>query len=290
MYARITAPIEHLLTHSPHMRQFKTLVWTRSLRRLFALTWGCVCANEPVLLVGGTGVGKTTVCQLIAALRGQELVTLNVHQNSETADFLGGLRPVRGRQALRQRAHDMALAAGIDVDGTPLEIRQTLAERGVVLPAHKAAKLSELCDIWGSFFRWEDGPLVRAMKSGSVFLIDEISLASDAVLERLNSVLEPERSLTLVEKGGVMDESGAIQIEAFSAHPDLRLLATMNPGGDYGKRELSPALRNRFTEVWVPSLADEDDIREIVTAAAADSPAAPALSAVVPRFMTFMRE
>ena len=25
----------------------------------------------------------------------------------------------------------------------------------------------------------------------------------------------------------------------------------MNPGGDFGKRELSPALRNRFTEIWV---------------------------------------
>lgn len=25
----------------------------------------------------------------------------------------------------------------------------------------------------------------------------------------------------------------------------------MNPSGDFGKRELSPALRNRFTEIWV---------------------------------------
>jgi midasin len=29
----------------------------------------------------------------------------------------------------------------------------------------------------------------------------------------------------------------------------FRLLATMNPGGDYGKKELSPALSNRFTQV-----------------------------------------
>lgn len=28
----------------------------------------------------------------------------------------------------------------------------------------------------------------------------------------------------------------------------------MNPGGDFGKRELSPALRNRFTEIWVEPL------------------------------------
>ena len=40
------------------------------------------------------------------------------------------------------------------------------------------------------------------MKSGSVFLIDEISLAEDSVLERLNSVLEMEKTLLLPEKGG----------------------------------------------------------------------------------------
>jgi midasin len=38
----------------------------------------------------------------------------------------------------------------------------------------------------------------------------------------------------------------------------------MNPGGDFGKKELSPALRNRFTEIWVPAVTDLDDLRSIV--------------------------
>lgn len=42
---------------------------------------------------------------------------------------------------------------------------------------------------------WQDGPLVQAMRAGHLFLVDEISLANDSVLERLNSVLEPERTL-----------------------------------------------------------------------------------------------
>jgi len=37
----------------------------------------------------------------------------------------------------------------------------------------------------------------------------------------------------------------------------------MNPGGDYGKKELSPALRNRFTEIWVPAVNDLDDLQGI---------------------------
>lgn len=34
-----------------------------------------------------------------------------------------------------------------------------------------------------------DGPLIQAMAGGHIFLADEISLADDSVLERLNSLL-----------------------------------------------------------------------------------------------------
>ena len=46
----------------------------------------------------------------------------------------------------------------------------------------------------------------------------------------------------------VLPEKGS-DISELRAAPSFRLLATMNPGGDFGKKELSPALRNRFTEV-----------------------------------------
>lgn len=55
--------------------------------------------------------------------------------------------------------------------------------------------LSQLHQKWKTIFVWQDGPLVQAMKAGDLFLVDEISLADDSVLERLNSVLEPERKL-----------------------------------------------------------------------------------------------
>lgn len=56
-------------------------------------------------------------------------------------------------------------------------------------------EMTELLKQWRTIFMWQDGPLVQAMKSGDLFLVDEISLADDSVLERLNSVLEPERKL-----------------------------------------------------------------------------------------------
>lgn len=103
-------------------------------------------------------------------------------------------------------------------------------------------------------FPWINGPLIEAMRSGSVFLVDEIALADDAVLERMNSVLEPSRSITLTEKDG----------EEISSIESFRLVATMNPGGDYGKKELSPALRNRFTEIYCHNTADIQQIRKII--------------------------
>lgn len=65
---------------------------------MLTLVARCVEAGEPVLLVGETGCGKTTVCQLLALLRRQRLHILNCHQHTETADFLGGYRPARGAQ------------------------------------------------------------------------------------------------------------------------------------------------------------------------------------------------
>ena len=48
-----------------------------------------------MLLVGETGTGKTTVCQMAALMRGQRLHILNCNQHTEASDFLGGFRPAR---------------------------------------------------------------------------------------------------------------------------------------------------------------------------------------------------
>ncbi|CAG8555969.1 630_t:CDS:2, partial [Paraglomus occultum] len=194
------------------------VVWTKSMKRLFTLVSKCLRFDEPVLLVGETGSGKTTVCQILADVKGRALHIVNCHQNTETADLLGGQRPMRNRSVMN---------ADLEKDRV--------------------------------LFEWHDGPLVQAMKRKEFFLLDEISLADDSVLERLNSVLEPQRLLVLPEKGGQ-------HVEELIAAKGFQFLATMNPGGDYGKKELSPALRNRFTEIWVPSVVDYDDLLQIIDA------------------------
>lgn len=244
------------------------VVWTKAMQRLYILVCRALKFNEPVLLVGETGSGKTSVCQVFADVTGQRLHGLNCHQNTETADIIGALRPVRNRTALEaealQEASSALTAIGIQPADSSFEslaasLRETLklssAGEGRTRLSNAHTRLLRL----QSIFEWHDGPLVEAMRDGDIFLLDEISLADDSVLERLNSVLEPGRTIVLAEKGG--SDSAHPTVQAANA---FKLVATMNPGGDYGKKELSPALRNRFTEIWVPRVDDRADLELIV--------------------------
>lgn len=212
--------LENISNHS----SYENIVWTFNMRRMAVLTGKALEFNEPVLLVGQTGCGKTTICQILADITRKSLRILNCHMHTEGADFLGGLRPYRGEQS----------------DSNSRQL-----------------------------FEWANGPLILSMLEGSFFLADEISLAEDSVLERLNCVLEPERTILLAEKGGCnenliaeseSEKSGGFVIKASSG---FQFLATMNPGGDFGKKELSPALRNRFTEIWCRSFDSKEDLIKI---------------------------
>ncbi|KAJ8717968.1 hypothetical protein PYW07_005898 [Mythimna separata] len=194
------------------LEEFNHVVWTYNMRRLAVLIAKSFTFDEPVLLVGETGCGKTTICQVLAAMKKRQLLSVNCHMHTESSDFLGGLRPVR------QYKND------------------------------------------GRLFEWVDGPLIKAMETGNMFLADEISLADDSVLERMNSLLEPERQLVLAERG-TDDNSDVVVI---TANKDFHFIGTMNPGGDFGKKELSPALRNRFTEIWCDSVTSREDLLKVL--------------------------
>ena len=245
------------------------VVWTKSMKRLFALVLKCIQNNEPVLLVGDTGCGKTSVCQVLSEYLGRKLHILNAHQNSEVSDFIGSQRPVRGKDIIEQDIRSLSMKfiaefiPSISFDDIPdISCLISLVDDCDCideLAVSRKLVISELFKRYSSVFEWCDGPLIEAMKHGDIFLLDEISLADDSVLERLNSVLEPHRLLVLAEKAN-SDQS---VIEIFGKE-GFEFMATMNPGGDYGKKELSPALRNRFTEIWAPQVSDRDDLLAII--------------------------
>lgn len=244
-------------------RNVSGLIWTPAMQRLLVLVMAALENNEPVLLVGETGCGKTQICQTVADITGQHLHMLNAHSNTETGDLIGAQRPVRNKaeneQSLRLTLESFLIN---QMNGTTslvtLEDLITQFDK-VELSGNGSSSIQDIKAKIAkarSLFEWADGSLVVAMKRGELFLLDEISLAEDSVLERLNSVLEPSRSILLAEKA--QDDSFVRAASGF------QFLATMNPGGDYGKRELSSALRNRLTEIWVPPLSEQVDVLPIL--------------------------
>jgi midasin len=259
------------VTHYERNAEDKGVVWTKAIRRLYVLVARALENNEPVLLVGETGCGKTTVCQMLAHALGKKLHCVNAHQNTETGDLIGSQRPIRNRAVIEAGLRHQLLSSELlqNLDSATEHSTNTLLDsydyalaslpqdqKSTYIQSATHAAIQRERTRFKALFEWVDGSLVQAMREGAFFLLDEISLADDSVLERINSVLEPQRSILLAEKGSI-DSS-------ITAGPGFQFLATMNPGGDYGKRELSPALRNRFTEIWVPPLNDSDDIIQIV--------------------------
>jgi midasin len=258
---------------SPEITAYNTtgnaqgVVWTQAMRRLYVLVAHALRNNEPVLLVGETGCGKTTVCQMLADAFKKELHIVNAHQNTETGDLIGAQRPIRNRATiLEQLRQDLIVALSLlnkqpgqaDLDSLLETYRSLTPQTMSQIAREQRDRIESNVGKSKALFEWSDGSLIQAMKEGQFFLLDEISLADDSVLERLNSVLETQRTILLAEKG--------VENSFVQASDGFQFFATMNPGGDYGKRELSPALRNRFTEIWVPSLSEHEDVFQIVNA------------------------
>ena len=107
----------------------------------------------------------------------------------------------------------------------------------------------------GASFRWCDGVLLKAIKRGDWVLLDELNLASQSVLEGLNSCLDHRASVYIPELG-----------KSFDCPPTFRVFAAQNPlaqGG--GRKGLPKSFLNRFTKVYIEALT-KDDLFSIVAA------------------------
>ncbi len=95
---------------------------------------------------------------------------------------------------------------------------------------------------------FREGILVKALRKGHWVILDELNLAPSEVLEALNRLLDDNRELYLPEIN-----------EVVKPHPNFRLFATQNPSGAYGGRKpLSRAFRNRFVEIHVGEIPEQE--------------------------------
>jgi midasin len=66
----------------------------------------CVRENEPALLCGETGTGKTTAIQQLASHCERTLVVQNLSLQTDSTDLLGGYRPLEIRNIARHVYND----------------------------------------------------------------------------------------------------------------------------------------------------------------------------------------
>ena len=80
------------VTSTHHVRS-RPFLPTRHALLLMEQLAGCITLNEPILLVGETGVGKTSILSHLAASLRIPLTVINLSQQSDTSDLLGGFKP-----------------------------------------------------------------------------------------------------------------------------------------------------------------------------------------------------
>ncbi|KAJ9587623.1 hypothetical protein L9F63_018944, partial [Diploptera punctata] len=265
-----------------------TFAFTRPTACLLERLVCCVVQAEPVLLVGETGTGKTSAVQYLADKTGHKLIVINMNQQSDSADLLGGYKPVdlkciigpvrdeyeflfrnyfsvpknikflhyiascynsrRWNTLVRLMKHSQSAAIKRLIESDDDERRIEWQQLGIKL--HKLE--TQLKSQSALAFTFIEGSLVKAVREGYWVLLDEINLASAETLECLSGLLESSSgSLYLLERG---DQ------KPVHRHPGFRLFACMNPATDVGKKELPPGLRNRFTEFFVDELTEKNDL------------------------------
>lgn len=92
---------------------------------------------------------------------------------------------------------------------------------------------------------------MSAVRQGAWVLLDNINSAPSEVVERLNSLLEDEPTLNLIEMGSgeeLTRDNGGV-------HPELRIFTTANTRR-IGSNKMSSALLNRLLRLWLPPLDD----------------------------------
>lgn len=115
----------------------------------------------------------------------------------------------------------------------------------------------------GGNLRYDDGPVVRAMKHGRILILDGIERAERGVMPILNNILEnreqnladgtqlvPSERLTAANHQ-LQQDSGNAHARFIPVHPDFRVFCLGLPVPPYRGHPLDPPFRSRFQARWV---------------------------------------
>lgn len=276
-----------------------TFSFTRLARCILERIAVAVQQNEPILLVGETGVGKTSSVQYLSHQIQRRLVVINMNNQSDVSDLIGGFKPVDLAFVMQPLRTEFELLFKLTFDPVKnekflnnisicynradfailiklmLKIVDTVFAKDLAAASKSTttAKVSRVMCRWTTLrvkllklnaqlktavnisFAFIPGSLVNCIRNGDWVLLDEINLASTETLECLSTILEPDGSVVLLERG---------DYQPVQRHPDFRVFACMNPSTDVGKKDLPVGIRNRFTEFFVDELTTTTDLQILI--------------------------
>lgn len=107
----------------------------------------------------------------------------------------------------------------------------------------------------GGSLRYDDGPVVRAMKHGHILLIEGIERAERGVMPILNNILENrEHNLpdgTQLVPATRTRDAGDGHAQLTPVHPNFRVFCVGLPVPPYRGHPLDPPFRSRFQSRWI---------------------------------------
>lgn len=140
-----------------------------------------------------------------------------------------------------RKAQANVLIEGPTGPGKTTAVRAYCAQDGLpfyAVTSYAGKTLEQLVGGWkpdgNGGFVWRYGPVAILAMKGGVLLLNEVNFLHEKIVSGLFSLLR-ERTLEIPDHDG----------EVIVAHPDLQIIADMNPGYS-GTRALNPAFRNRF--------------------------------------------
>ncbi|MDO8676575.1 MAG: AAA family ATPase [Candidatus Azambacteria bacterium] len=225
----------------------------RTLETLEKIATG-IELREPVLLEGETSTSKTSSIEYLAMITGNEVARFNLNGQTDTSELIGKFIPNDGQL---QVAFEELLRSSDNLSQKSQAIVKEAKNEGRGLTLIESQQIANAESLKVPDWRWQDGIDVRAKKKGQWLILDEINLAEAQILERINSQLEKNPSITLTENGGVVikdlneHEMGLYREGKLSGveplHSNFRIFATMNPAEYAGRQPMSPAYKDRWT-------------------------------------------
>lgn len=259
----------------------------------------CIMSKEPVLLVGETGTGKTSSLQYLANIIGQKLIVINMNQQSDSADLLGGYKPVDMKfifAPLKKEFEDV-FCSYFSVEHNKKFLKNINYCFNELRWDYLMQLMKKSC--FAALDRLVNKEPTKDIEKKTIFLQKWTNVKSK--LEKLEAQLKHksqlafsfiEGSLVKAIKNGdwvLLDEinlANAETLECLSGllegtkgsinliergdkkpierDPNFILFACMNPSTDIGKKDLPAGLRNRFTEFFVEELTDKNDLMLLV--------------------------